>query len=110
MAKKTMTQTQIVAQMSETMQVPKKQAAAWFKSIADLAVKETKRTGQFVIPWNRKTRESETKGSQGTQPPDRRTDSNPEKDGGQVSSSESLPRRRRPTEEEAHKRRLRMFY
>ena len=42
--------------------------------------------------------------------PDRRTDSNPEKDGGQVSSSESLPGRRRLTEEVAHKRRLGMSY
>ena len=50
MATKPMTKTQIVAQMSETMQVPKKQAAAWFESIADLAMQETKRTGQFVIP------------------------------------------------------------
>jgi DNA-binding protein HU-beta len=50
MATKPMTKTQIVAQMSETMQVPKKQAAAWLESIAALAVKETKRTGQFVIP------------------------------------------------------------
>ena len=50
MATKPMTKTQIVAQMSETMQVPKKQAAAWLESIADLAMRETKRTGQFVIP------------------------------------------------------------
>ena len=50
MARKPLTKTQIVTQMSETMQVPKKQAAAWFKSIADLAAKETKRTGQFIIP------------------------------------------------------------
>ena len=50
MSTKPMTKTQIVAQMSETMQVPKKQAAAWFESIADLAMQETKRTGQFVIP------------------------------------------------------------
>ncbi len=59
---------------------------------------------------NWKTREGATKGAQGTQPPDRRTDSNPEKDGSQVSSSESLPGRRRLTEEVAHKRRLGMSY
>ena len=84
MAKKPMTQTQIVAQMSETMQVPKKQTAAWFKSIADLAVKETKRTGQFVIPGIGKLVKSKRKARKGRNPRDRRTDSNPEKDGGQV--------------------------
>lgn len=50
MATKPMTKTQIVAHMSETMQVPKKQAAVWFDEFASLAVKETKRTGQFIIP------------------------------------------------------------
>ena len=65
------------AQMSETMQVPKKQVAAWFKSIADLAAKETKRTGQFIIPGIGKLVKAQRKGAQGTQPPDRRTDSNP---------------------------------
>ena len=68
MAKKIMTQTQIVAQMSETMQVPKKQAAAWFKSIADLAVKETKRTGQFVIPGIGKLVKSKRKARKGRNP------------------------------------------
>ncbi len=50
MATKPMTKTQIVATFAETMQVPKKQAAAWIEEFAALAVKETKRTGQFVIP------------------------------------------------------------
>ena len=63
-----MTQTQIVAQMSETMQVPKKQTAAWFKSIADLAVKETKRTGQFVIPGIGKLVKSKRKARKGRNP------------------------------------------
>ena len=110
MAKKTMTKTQIVAQMSETMQVPKKQAAAWFKSIAELAVKETKRTGQFVIPGIGKLVKAKRKARKGRNPRTGEQIRIPKKDGGQVSSSESLPRRRRPTEEEAHKRRLRMFY
>ena len=50
MANKPMTKTQIVASFAETMQVPKKQAAAWFDELSALAVKETKRSGQFVIP------------------------------------------------------------
>ena len=50
MASKPLTKTQIVAQFAEKMQIPKKQSAAYFESLADLAIKETKRTGQFVIP------------------------------------------------------------
>jgi DNA-binding protein HU-beta len=50
MASKPLTKTQIVAQFAETMQIPKKAAAAYFEQLADLAIKETKRTGQFVIP------------------------------------------------------------
>ena len=68
MATKPMTKTQIVAQMSETMQVPKKQAAAWFESIADLAVRETKRTGQFVIPGIGKLVKSVRKARKGRNP------------------------------------------
>ena len=50
MATKPMTKTQIVAEFAEKMQVPKKQAAAWFEQLAEVAVRETKKTGQFVIP------------------------------------------------------------
>ncbi len=50
MATKPMTKTQIVATFAETMQVPKKQAAAWIEEFAALAVSETRKTGQFVIP------------------------------------------------------------
>jgi DNA-binding protein HU-beta len=50
MATKPMTKSQIVAHFAETMQIPKKQSAMYFESLADLAIKETKRTGQFVIP------------------------------------------------------------
>jgi DNA-binding protein HU-beta len=50
MAAKPLTKTQIVAQFAEKMQIPKKQSAAFFEQLADLAIKETKRSGQFVIP------------------------------------------------------------
>ena len=68
MATKPMTKTQIVAQMSETMQVPKKQAAAWLESIADLAMQETKRAGQFVIPGVGKLVKSVRKARKGRNP------------------------------------------
>ena len=50
MASKPLTKTQIVAQFAETMQIPKKASAAYFEQLADLAIRETKRSGQFVIP------------------------------------------------------------
>jgi DNA-binding protein HU-beta len=50
MVTKPMTKTQIVARFAETMQVPKKEAATWIESYAALAVSETKKTGQFVLP------------------------------------------------------------
>ena len=68
MARKPLTKTQIVTQVSETMQVPKKQAAVWFKSIADLAAKETKRTGQFIIPGIGKLVKAKRKARKGRNP------------------------------------------
>lgn len=50
MSAKPMTKTQIVAHFAEVMQIPKKQSAHYFEQLADLAIKETKRVGQFVIP------------------------------------------------------------
>ena len=50
MATKPMTKTQIIAEFAESMQVPKKQAAAWFEELANVAIRETKKTGQFVLP------------------------------------------------------------
>lgn len=68
MAAKPMTKTQIVAHMAETMDVPKKQAAGWFETVADLAVKETKRTGQFIIPGIGKLVKSVRKARKGRNP------------------------------------------
>jgi DNA-binding protein HU-beta len=68
MAVKPLTKTQIVAQMAETMDVPKKQAANWFETVADMAVKETKRTGQFIIPGIGKLVKSTRKARKGRNP------------------------------------------
>lgn len=68
MATKPMTKTQIVAHFAETMQVPKKEAAAWFDHLSDLAVKETKRSGQFVIPNIGKLVKSVRKARKGRNP------------------------------------------
>lgn len=68
MASKPMTKTQIVAQFAETMQIPKKQSAVIFEQIADLAIRETKRTGQFVIPGIGKLVKSVRKARKGRNP------------------------------------------
>jgi DNA-binding protein HU-beta len=68
MAAKPMTKTQIVTHFAETMQVPKKQAAAFFDELSGLAVKETKRSGQFVIPGIGKLVKSVRKARKGRNP------------------------------------------
>jgi len=68
MASKPLTKTQIVAQFAETMQIPKKQAVAYFEQLADLAIKETKRAGQFVIPGLGKLVRSARKARKGRNP------------------------------------------
>ena len=59
-----MTKTQLVRHMAEKNGLNNKQAAAFLESLAETAVKETKKTGVFVIPGlgrlvksNRKARE-----------------------------------------------------
>jgi DNA-binding protein HU-beta len=45
-----MTKTQLVRQMAEKSELTNKQAAAFLDLLAETAVKETKKTGIFVIP------------------------------------------------------------
>lgn len=45
-----MTKTQLVRQMAEKLELTNKQVAAFFDLLAETAVKETKKTGLFVIP------------------------------------------------------------
>jgi DNA-binding protein HU-beta len=68
MAAKPMTKTQIVTHFAETMQVPKKTAVAYFDELSNLAVRETKRSGQFVIPGIGKLVKSVRKARKGRNP------------------------------------------
>jgi len=68
MATKAMSKTQIVAHIAETAQIPKKQAASIIEEMAALAVKETKRAGQFVIPGIGKLRKVARKARKGRNP------------------------------------------
>src|SRR5574341_748415 len=50
MAANRMTQTQLVRELAESCQVPNKTAKGFLESFADIAVRETKKNGMFVIP------------------------------------------------------------
>jgi DNA-binding protein HU-beta len=50
MAATTMTKTQLVTFMAEKVEITKKQAALFLESLAELAVKEAKKNGVFVVP------------------------------------------------------------
>ncbi|MGH9488143.1 MAG: HU family DNA-binding protein [Terriglobales bacterium] len=45
-----LTKTMIVSQMAETTGLNKKESANYLDALASLAVKETKRSGQFTLP------------------------------------------------------------
>jgi DNA-binding protein HU-beta len=50
MAATTMTKTQLVSFMAEKVEITKKQAALFLESLSELAVKEAKKNGVFVVP------------------------------------------------------------
>jgi DNA-binding protein HU-beta len=50
MAATTMTKTQLVTFMAEKIAITKKQASSFFDTLAELAVKEAKKNGVFVVP------------------------------------------------------------
>ncbi len=45
-----LTKTQLVRHMAEKVELPNKTVAAFFEELADVAVKETKKNGVFVVP------------------------------------------------------------
>ena len=63
-----MTQAQTVAALAESQSVSKKEAKAFLESIAALAVKQTKKTGEFTIPGIGKLVKSERKARWGRNP------------------------------------------
>jgi len=68
MANKAMTKTQVVSYMAEKSNISKKESAAILEELADLAVRETKRSGQFVIPGIGKLVKSHRKARKGRNP------------------------------------------
>jgi DNA-binding protein HU-beta len=45
-----LTKTQLVRHLAEKMELNNKQAAAFLENLADVAIKETKKNGVFVVP------------------------------------------------------------
>ena len=68
MATSKMTQAQTVAALAESQSVSKKEAKVFLESIAALAVKQTKKTGEFTIPGIGKLVKSERKARWGRNP------------------------------------------
>jgi DNA-binding protein HU-beta len=65
---KGMTKTQLVRTMAEKMELTNKQTAAFMEMLADTAVKETKKNGEFTIPGIGKLVKAERKARMGRNP------------------------------------------
>jgi len=65
---KGMTKTALVRAMAEKLDIPNKQAAADLELLAELAVKETKKNGEFTIPGIGKLVKAERKARLGRNP------------------------------------------
>ncbi len=63
-----MTKTQLVRHMAEKLELTNKQAAAFLDLLAETAVKETKKTGLFVIPGLGRLVKAERKARMGRNP------------------------------------------
>lgn len=65
---KKLTQAQIVAALAEKSGVSKKEAKAFLDNLADLAIKETKKSGNFSVPGIGKLVKSDRKARLGRNP------------------------------------------
>lgn len=65
---KGMTKTQLIRAMAEKLEITSKQSATFFATLADTAVKETKKNGEFTIPGVGKLVKAERKARVGRNP------------------------------------------
>lgn len=63
-----MTKTQLVRHLAEKMEVNNKTAAAFLTTLAETAVKETKKNGVFVLPGLGRLKKSNRKARMGRNP------------------------------------------
>ncbi len=64
----TMTKTQLVRQLAEKLELTNKQSAAFLDLLAETAIKETKKSGVFVIPGLGRLVKAERKARMGRNP------------------------------------------
>lgn len=64
----TMTKTQLVRLLAEKIEVTNKQASAFLETLADVAVKEAKKTGVFVVPGLGRLKKVQRKARTGRNP------------------------------------------
>ncbi len=64
----TMTKTALVRQLAEKLELTNKQVAAFLDLLADTAIKETKKSGVFVIPGLGRLVKAERKARMGRNP------------------------------------------
>jgi DNA-binding protein HU-beta len=64
----TMTKTALVRQLAEKLELTNKQSAAFLDLLADTAIKETKKSGVFVIPGLGRLVKAERKARLGRNP------------------------------------------
>jgi DNA-binding protein HU-beta len=65
---KGMTKTQLIRTMAEKLELTSKQTGTFFQVLADTAVKETKKNGEFTIPGLGKLVKAERKARVGRNP------------------------------------------
>jgi len=65
---KVMTKSQLVAEIADTIQVTKKEAGAFLDTLADIAYKETKKKGAFMLPGFGKLVKAQRKARMGRNP------------------------------------------
>jgi DNA-binding protein HU-beta len=65
---KGMTKTQLIRTMAEKLELTNKQTSAFMEMLADTAVKETKKNGEFTIPGIGKLVKAERKARMGRNP------------------------------------------
>ena len=63
-----MTKTQLVRTMAEKLELSNKQSAAYLETLADVAIKETKKSGVFVLPGLGRLVKSNRKARMGRNP------------------------------------------
>lgn len=65
---KGMTKTQLIRAMAEKLEITSKQSSTFFQTLADTAVKETKKNGEFTLPGIGKLVKAERKARIGRNP------------------------------------------